>query len=354
MVGSRTFQKLHPIGLLALMVRRNGDGCLKVSNEVASWLIYIEESKLVYATNSIAPLDRLHQHFQELKEYSSLIDIPSRAITLLFKKLEHVAIGNAEYQVICKLVQHHYITPKLAGRLVETLTKEVLESFLTLREGNYEVIQDVQFKASPKFCYLDICKVLEICRPSPQPSPPFNQTLEQKSSPIHSRHHQIDSEAKVGRSPSLVLPQPLPEPDKPPPPPSASQGQRTPHPLKKSRYVIVCIDDSPSVLRKIKSFFDQKTFSVLTISDPMNALMQIIRCKPDLILLDVNMPNLNGYELCSLLRRHSSFRKTPVIMVTGKTGFLDRTKAKLIGTSGYLTKPFTKAELIKEVFMHLD
>jgi twitching motility two-component system response regulator PilG len=89
------------------------------------------------------------------------------------------------------------------------------------------------------------------------------------------------------------------------------------------------------------------------INDPVKALMQIMRTKPDLILLDVGMPNLDGYELCSLLRRHPSFKQTPIIMVTGHTGFLDRAKAKLVGASGYLTKPFTQSELVNTVFKFL-
>jgi twitching motility two-component system response regulator PilG len=90
------------------------------------------------------------------------------------------------------------------------------------------------------------------------------------------------------------------------------------------------------------------------INDPVKALMQVIRSKPDLILLDVTMPNLDGYELCSLLRKHPSFRRTPVIMVTSHSGFIDRAKAKLVGASGYLTKPFTQPELVKMVFKHLS
>jgi twitching motility two-component system response regulator PilG len=89
------------------------------------------------------------------------------------------------------------------------------------------------------------------------------------------------------------------------------------------------------------------------INDPVKALMQIVRSKPDLILLDVTMPNLDGYELCSLLRRHPSFKNTPVVMVTGNTGFIDRAKARLVGASSYLTKPFTQSELLKTVFKHL-
>ncbi|NRB09635.1 MAG: response regulator [Richelia sp.] len=70
--------------------------------------------------------------------------------------------------------------------------------------------------------------------------------------------------------------------------------------LQKKWDKIVCIDDSPTVLNSIKSFLYEELFSVIAIKDPLKALMQIIRTKPDLILVDITMPGLDGYELCSL------------------------------------------------------
>ncbi len=81
--------------------------------------------------------------------------------------------------------------------------------------------------------------------------------------------------------------------------------------------------------------------------------MKIIEIAPDLILLDVGMPNVDGYQLCSLLRKNPSFKKTPIVMVTGNTGFLDRAKAKLAGSTDYMVKPFNQAELLKMVFRYL-
>jgi twitching motility two-component system response regulator PilG len=127
----------------------------------------------------------------------------------------------------------------------------------------------------------------------------------------------------------------------------------TPQVVTQARYTIASIDDSPTVLQAMNSFLDDENFAIVTISDPLKALIQVVRCKPDLVLLDVTMPNLDGYELCSLLRRHSNFKHTPIVMVTGNTGFIDRAKAKLVGASGYMTKPFTRSELLKMVFKYL-
>ncbi|MEH2202052.1 response regulator [Nostoc sp.] len=116
---------------------------------------------------------------------------------------------------------------------------------------------------------------------------------------------------------------------------------------------IVSVDDSPTILKEISRFLENENFSVVTINDPVKAVLSIIRHKPDLILLDLNMLGIDGYELCRIIRNNSIFQQTPIIFVTGSKGIVDKVKAKLVGASGYLTKPFTRAELLKIVFMHL-
>jgi twitching motility two-component system response regulator PilG len=118
-------------------------------------------------------------------------------------------------------------------------------------------------------------------------------------------------------------------------------------------YSIVCIDDSRAVVNAIKMYLDDNIFSVVGINDPLKALMQVIRLKPDLILLDITMPTLDGYELCSLLRKHSSLKDTPIIMVTGKKGIINRVKAKMVKASDYITKPFGKKDLLKVIFKYI-
>ena len=108
---------------------------------------------------------------------------------------------------------------------------------------------------------------------------------------------------------------------------------------------IVCVDDSPAMLKAIKHFLRNQDVEVFTVTDPLKALREIIRLKPKLILLDVGMPNLDGYHLSRLIRKHSLFQQTPIVMVTGNTGILDRAKARVSGATDYLTKPFSQAEL---------
>lgn len=119
------------------------------------------------------------------------------------------------------------------------------------------------------------------------------------------------------------------------------------------RFKIACVDDSLAMLNEITRLLGNDQFTVTAINNPVRALMQIVRVQPDLILLDVGMPGMDGYELCRLLRNHPLFEKTPVIMVTGHTGIIDRARAKLVGATDYLTKPFTKEGLLKMVNKHL-
>ncbi|MBD2138568.1 response regulator [Anabaena sp. FACHB-1237] len=123
--------------------------------------------------------------------------------------------------------------------------------------------------------------------------------------------------------------------------------------IEQKIYKIISVDDSPTILKEISRCLENENFSLVTINEPVKAVMSIIRHKPDLILLDLNMAGIDGYELCRIIRNNSMFKKTPIIFVTGNKGIIDKVKAKFVGASGYLTKPFTRAQLLKIIFMHL-
>ncbi len=363
-IGSyRFFQKLHPLSLLAQLTSRRATGCLRVFTEAASWSIYLEEGKLTYASSSDNLFERLDNHLRRLSQQIPTLSSANRVqMRLMFEaKIENQSIPHADYQAICWLVNQDYITPPQAAILIDELAKDVLESFLTLKQGSYEFHRETPLDELPKFCRLDLRLLVEHCQKQ-----------------LRNRQDQKSGVTEAGTSQALPTTTPPREPQhqfKPPEqhqfkPPEQELPTRTnfdnsqsredsdrqlplPAAVSKTLYTVACIDDSPTVLNSIKNFLDENTFNVVMISDPVKALMQILRSKPDLILLDVEMPNLDGYELCSLLRRHSAFKNTPIIMVTGRTGFIDRAKAKMVRSSGYLTKPFTQSELLKMVFKHL-
>ncbi len=103
----------------------------------------------------------------------------------------------------------------------------------------------------------------------------------------------------------------------------------------------------------MRRYLNPKSFEVTKINDPFQAVSTVFRIKPDLILLDINMPKINGYKLCTLLRNSGNCTLIPIIMVTGNTGLIDRSKAKIAGATDYFTKPFTREELTRIVSKYL-
>ncbi len=111
-------------------------------------------------------------------------------------------------------------------------------------------------------------------------------------------------------------------------------------------FKVVCIDDDLTVGKTVESILEENGYKVTLYTDPLSALSGVFRDGPDLILCDLTMPKLDGYDLCAMLRRSSQFRQTPIIMLTSKEAFIDRVKARIIGASDYLTKPFGSNELL--------
>ena len=112
---------------------------------------------------------------------------------------------------------------------------------------------------------------------------------------------------------------------------------------------VVVVDDEPSVGAAVRDLLVPEGFQVDTPPDPQTALPELLRAVPDLVILDVNMPGMSGWELCALLRRQSATREIPVLFLTGRREVRDRITAMQVGGSDYLAKPFGAAELRRKV-----
>ena len=112
---------------------------------------------------------------------------------------------------------------------------------------------------------------------------------------------------------------------------------------------IMVVDDSPTVRKLITGKLEKHGHTVVAAIDGMDALAKINEEKPDLILLDVTMPRLDGYQLCKLIRQNPATKQVPVVMISGKDGFFDKVRGRMAGSTAYITKPFGPETLLQTV-----
>jgi twitching motility two-component system response regulator PilG len=116
---------------------------------------------------------------------------------------------------------------------------------------------------------------------------------------------------------------------------------------------ILVVDDSKTIRRTAESLLSKQGCEVFTAIDGFDALSKIADHKPDIIFVDIMMPRLDGYQTCSLIKHNKTFKDTPVIMLSSKDGLFDRARGRLVGSEQYLTKPFTKDELLGAISSHV-
>ena len=109
---------------------------------------------------------------------------------------------------------------------------------------------------------------------------------------------------------------------------------------------ILVIDDSKTIRRTAETLLVKEGCEVFTAIDGFDALAKIADHHPDIIFVDIMMPRLDGYQTCALIKHNQVFKQTPVIMLSSKDGLFDRARGRLVGSEQYLTKPFTKDELL--------
>jgi twitching motility two-component system response regulator PilG len=459
MKNTGTFTKLSPPALLRQLTNCYETTCLQAFSNSVSWVIYIEQGKIIYATHSVEPFDRLERQMRRLNQHIPLVDNEVRVqMRLVFEPEDNHHLPNQapEYEAINWLITEQHLLPSQATLLIQELVKEVIESFILIKTGTYELTEPIN--GFTKICKLDIDPIIEQCQnqlqnwrylgryissPYQRPYllvsskfydkrlPPLQENITNWMKGFSLRHlaiimNQDELQLALSLYPyivkgSIVLHEPDPPFDKLPKTcgssslffedstelirgelfvsdvaPSTNISQETsiisqenvefpqlvpdtaelqpddfsPEVVDsqigddsqkvnvntittQKAYKIISVDDSPTILKEISRYLEDENFTLVTINEPVKAVMSIIRHKPDLILLDLNMAGIDGYELCRIIRNNSMFKTIPIIFVTSNKGIIDKVKARFVGASGYLTKPFTRAELLKMIFMHL-
>ena len=118
--------------------------------------------------------------------------------------------------------------------------------------------------------------------------------------------------------------------------------------------LIACIDDSPIICQSMQKVITGANYRFLGISDPLRAIATLLSQKPDMVFLDLIMPNANGYEICSQLRKLSIFKETPIVILTGQDGIIDRVRAKLVGATDFLSKPVAASTVLEVINRYLN
>ncbi|VXD14979.1 response regulator [Planktothrix paucivesiculata] len=328
------------------------------------WLVFSWNGRIIYAGQSEGSLQRLRDYLRRYQAETVLSELEVPSIT---------SVNAPEYGYLWVLLENQVITPNIARNIVHCMVQETLFDLLSLHQGAFifemgsglapqlvtleispllaDIFKQVQewkkfhpHITSPNQCPLitDRSKLQKTVRPKVFES--LNQWADGQTSIRQiSRylHRDIVTVAKaiypfvqqglvqlLALHPENIfnLPEPL------------NDRSRTPR--------IVCIDDDLVIRETVEIILREQGYEATAIGNPLKALSLVFQLKPDLILCDIAMPELNGYEICAMLRNSTAFRQTPIIMLTGIDGFIDRLKARMVRATNYLTKPFGDAELL--------
>ncbi|MEH2150907.1 response regulator [Nostoc sp.] len=132
-------------------------------------------------------------------------------------------------------------------------------------------------------------------------------------------------------------------------PPAASKAI-----IDVSRPLVACVDDSPTICRSLEDILTHQGYRFVGIQDSLTAVLNLIKSKPDFIFLDLLMPKVNGYEICSQIRKTPSLKNVPVVILTGKDGIVDRMRAKLVGATDFLGKPVEAEKVLNVLHKYLS
>ncbi len=117
---------------------------------------------------------------------------------------------------------------------------------------------------------------------------------------------------------------------------------------------VMVIDDSKTIRRTAETLLKREGAEVVTAVDGFEALAKIADQRPQIIFVDIMMPRLDGYQTCALIKNNQVYRHTPVIMLSSKDGLFDKARGRIVGSEQYVTKPFTREELLDAIRTHVN
>lgn len=328
------------------------------------WFVFFLNGQIVYAADSDSSLLRLGDYLRRYKAKAALdsLEVPSIAAT-----------NALEYGYLWALLENHVLTPAQGRSIIHSMVHETLFDLLSLHQGSF--IFDIGPALEPQLTTLEIAplvtKIMKQVQEwkqfhphiqSPSQCPVIADSDKVRAALPKNTFNNLDAFADgktslrqlarylnrdiltVARAiypyiqQGWVQLQSSPEDVSIGLSPASIEVDAAPH--------IVCIDDDVVIGKTVEYILQAKGYQVTAVSNPLKALSLVFQLKPDLILCDIAMPKLDGNEICAMLRKSTAFRQTPIIMLTGKDSFIDRVRARMVGSTDYLTKPFGESELL--------
>jgi twitching motility two-component system response regulator PilG len=359
--------KLHEMDAISLLQlielgQRSGELFLETEQKNRFWIVSFDQGRCVYAAETEGGFQRLKDYLQRfnlgnLVEGQHVSVIPSADQTA------------PEYAFLLQLVDQGNLSQTQAKQIIQAMVEEVFFDLIGLNQGSF-IFDDKTSPANVLFP-MEVGSTLkrlsarmaewQKLKPrvlSPEQRPFINsQDLLQQKLPQTAYEqlvrwvngtHSLRAIARFLCRDVVTVTKAIM--------PYVEQGILGIHDLEvspmkspsqsKSTRVVVCIDDSIVIQKSVENFLGGRGYQVHTIANPVKAIADLYKLMPDLILMDIAMPKMDGYELCAMIRKSGAFHKTPVVMLTGKDGFIDRVRARMAGATEYLTKPFGEQDLL--------
>lgn len=329
-----------------------------------SWLVFFFNGQIVYAGTTDGQLHRLKGYLHRYELEDALEDLHVPAIA---------TFNSPEYGYLWALLENHTLTPEQGRTILSGMVHETLFDLLSLHQG--EFVFKLASGLSPQLTTFNISSLVASLTTQIQAWKQFYPHIHSPyQCPIRTEKLQLETpqnKEKTARilnwmdgSTSIqqiarylnrsvvtiakgIYPYVrqgmihLPALNDFVPYDSAPEEW---HATQVPR--IVCVDDGLTIRQTVEQILDEQGYEATSIGNPLRALSLLFQLQPDLILCDIAMPELEGYQLCAMLRQSTIFRQTPIVMLTGKDGFIDRVKARMAGATDYLTKPFGAHELL--------
>lgn len=335
-----------------------------------TWTFYLYLGSLVYATGG---KHRVRRWRRNLVAYCPERVVNIREIQATLTNVAHEELRTSwEYKLLSIWVEQNKVSRQQASKIIETTIVEIIFDITQALQISWQTIDD-NF-SSTSLGAIDCEPIIDKARRlwqawqnariadrSPNLAPIIRQpeALKQKTSlKVYQNLSQLldgkqtlrDLSIRMKRDVLTVTRSLLPYiqlglvqlveiEDIAPPVPRQIARKLTEEEQPPRTLVVACVDDSPLICQTLESIVTEAGYQFVSETDGLRAIAVLLSRKPDAIFLDLVMPDTNGYEICSQLRKLSFFRHTPIIILTGNGGIVDRVRAKMVGSTDFISKP---------------